>query len=168
VLLKLVETFVKVVAHYGLRESPQYMKASNDQFIHKKALAGFGINVALACQAFKTWDTGKTGSITDEELKAVFRHSFNEELSKHFVQVIMDVAHEKGNANEVGATCEDLVHIMSSGIVSIEEVQKLKGMAPNSGTKVTPAEDHGEAPTASQVEVDLQRFEREADSKATK
>jgi len=152
VLFGMVETVTRVLAHNLLPESPQYMKASNDQFHHKKALATFGVNVALACQAFKTWDTGCSGSITEEELKAVFLNCFDEELSKTFVKLIMDLARERGTENVDGASCEDLVHIISSGIVSIGEVQKLagggrgrgrgRGIEPkDSETKVTPVEN---------------------------
>jgi hypothetical protein len=148
VLIQFVDKVVKIVASFALPESKQYTKVMSENFLHKKALATFGINVAMACQAFKTWDTGKSGNISEEELKAVFRGSFNEDLSKHFVDVIMDVAHEQGNENEVGATCEDLVHIMSSGIVSIEELQKIragKGSSKKEGKDETKVAPEGEA-----------------------
>lgn len=54
VLLGFVEQVVLVVAQYGLPESRVYLRAMSEPFKHAKAMAEFGVQAALACQAFCT------------------------------------------------------------------------------------------------------------------
>lgn len=126
VLLGVCDTVVRIIACYALKESPVYANVLGENFRHKKALARFGVNAALASQAFKTWDTGKTKKITSQELLEVYKGNFDDELAKLFVQVVFDEAHSHGDATEgEGVTCEDLLHIIATGLVSIEELHKL-------------------------------------------
>merc|ERR1719387_1123768 len=92
-------------------------------------MAAFGIQSALACQAFQAWDTGghKEGEkpmINDQELMAVFKGHFDDELAGQFVRVIMKEARSAESDGE-DLTCRDLVRIMSSGLVSVEQLANL-------------------------------------------
>lgn len=143
VLLSLCEHIVKIVASYALPESPQYLRSFNQPFKLKKELATFSVNVALACQAFNAWDTGnKKGEkplVSEKELMEVFKKNFDGEVSAHFADVIMEVAREYTPDIQNGVTLDDLVHIISSGVVSIEELMKLKTTTGLYEDKVAPS-----------------------------
>jgi hypothetical protein len=150
VLLQMVEQIVLLVALYALPESPVYLRAQSEPFKHTKAMAEFGVQAALACQAFNAWDTsghkeGEQPSINEEELMAVFKGHFDDKLARRFVSVIMKEA--RGDDSEGDdLSCRDLVRIMSSGLVSTEELNKLPvEQAPQvlNATKISPTDDDG-------------------------
>merc|ERR1719160_690315 len=136
VLLGVVETIVGIVATVALPESPVYAKAKTEPFQFGKAMAEFGVRSALACQAFKAWDThqGKEGeepSINEKELKAIFKGHCDDDLAQAFANSILAEARLVGSEDEGNnVTCMDLMHIMSNGLVSCEQMEKLKGSVP--------------------------------------
>jgi hypothetical protein len=128
VLLNLVPHVVRVVANYGFKEeSKVYNKAISKEFSYKKVLARFAVNSALACQAFKTWDTSKDEdtepSISFKELLAVFKGSFDEETAAKFARVIFEEVHGAGT-DDLRLTCNELVGLMSTGLVSLEQLRE--------------------------------------------
>merc|ERR1712193_130344 len=136
VLLGVVETIVGIVATVALPESPVYAKAKTEPFQFGKALADFSVRSALACQAFKAWDTsarkeGEEPSIDEKELKAIFKGHCDDALAQAFANAILTEARLTGSEDEGNnVTCEDLMHIMSNGLVSCEQMEKMKGCAP--------------------------------------
>eukprot|EP00746_Dinoflagellata_sp_MGD_P111428 gnl/MRDRNA2_/MRDRNA2_48229_c0_seq1.p1 gnl/MRDRNA2_/MRDRNA2_48229_c0~~gnl/MRDRNA2_/MRDRNA2_48229_c0_seq1.p1 ORF type:complete len:594 (+),score=128.63 gnl/MRDRNA2_/MRDRNA2_48229_c0_seq1:114-1895(+) len=127
VLLGLVEQVVLFVAQYGLPESRVYLKAMSEPFKHAKAMAEFGVQAALACQAFYLWNQSGT-QINERELMDVFRKgNLDDKIAQQFVRVIMNEARSQGDDGEGDdLSCTDLIHIMSSGLVSLDELARLE------------------------------------------
>jgi len=158
VLLQFVEYVVMFVAMYCLPESPVYQRAQAEPLKIDKAMAEFGVRTALACQAFKAWDThadheeGQQPEINEQELMDVFKGHFDDKTTQHFVNVIMKEARGPQSDSE-NLSCRDLVRIMSSGLVSVEELVKLESIREareqkelakklnDESTKVSPADE---------------------------
>merc|ERR1719160_1785289 len=136
VLLGVCDTIVGIVATFALPESPVYAKAKTEPFQFGKAMADFGVRSALACQAFNAWDShqckeGEEPSIDEKELKAIFKGHCDDDLAQAFANAILTEARLTGSEDEGNnVTCKDLMHIMSNGLVSCEQMEKMKGCAP--------------------------------------
>eukprot|EP00928_Gymnodinium_smaydae_P049226 TRINITY_DN33018_c0_g1_i1.p1 TRINITY_DN33018_c0_g1~~TRINITY_DN33018_c0_g1_i1.p1 ORF type:complete len:532 (-),score=84.99 TRINITY_DN33018_c0_g1_i1:105-1634(-) len=129
VLLSVCDQIVKFVAFKLHPNRDVYVAAQNQKVNMPDALAKFGISTALACQAFKTWDKhaleGQAPSLSAEELTEVFKGPFDEETSKLIAGTLLNQV--EGDT----LTCEELVDIMSDGLVSIGRMRKeaAKGVA---------------------------------------
>jgi len=121
VLLKTVEQVVKVVAFYILPEGDVYSNAGSESHEYGKALAQFGLSTALACHAFKQWDThgvpGEEPQLTTDELAEVFSGPFDKDTAERFAMTITK------QVGKDALVCSDLVDLMSTGLVSIERMK---------------------------------------------
>jgi len=145
VFLGFVDTVVGVFAFYVVPHAELHSKACVEELHYSQALARFGINVALACQAFKSWnkdsdDCSKDSAISKEELADVYKTCFEPDVADKFAEVVIEQAVGDPKATEL--KCSHLVDLMSTGLVSTDRLKKF-------------AEEHADdpvdAPNPSQV-----------------
>jgi len=142
VILSHVDTVVGFVACHILPEKATYARAKTGQLKYQDALAKFGIDAALACTAFRKWNTheeqgeeGQAPKLTAVELAKVYSEKgcLPEDVAQHFVEAIQTAL----GTDEV-LECKNLVQLMSSGLVSLEsftvkkdaEEQPMSGILP--------------------------------------
>ncbi|CAE8604493.1 unnamed protein product [Polarella glacialis] len=126
VFLGLTEVLVGFVAFYLLPEKDFYNKAKTRQMNYGRELARFGLDAAIACEAFKNWNGGrgaeKDESISKAELASVYKSGgFDAEMSNQFAKVVVEECSKDG---ESSISCSELIDLMSTDLVSIERLQK--------------------------------------------
>lgn len=151
VLLSLSTVITSVVAFYVLPEKAVYLNAAVQQLEYDHTLAKFAVTTALACQAFKQWDTTSDASkqprLDMTELKSVFRAAYDDETATQIASTIMDQAQKEDKPGVL--YCDRLVDLMGDGLVSVAELRAhahKKHGAASSSSKVAPA------PAGDQVE----------------
>jgi hypothetical protein len=122
VLLGVCEMVTKVVAVLLLPESTIYSKVLREEFVYSQALARFGIDAALTCQVFRTWDKGGEGSVSKQELAHVFRGYLDPLAAQQVAEVIIEAAHGKDGETELSFV--QLTDLMSTGLVSMPALAK--------------------------------------------
>lgn len=148
VFLHYVDQVVAFVATWLLPEKKVYANAMNAKNDYSLSLAKFGVNAALACTAFKIWDTSSTqgeskSKISADELTKVYKDGgLTDELAQKFSKLVLDESqHMKSltdGADRDGLTCEDLVKFLSSGLVNLDTVRETQASPASKATKVLP------------------------------
>lgn len=124
VILSHVDTVVGFVACKILPEKATYARAKTAELKYQDALAKFGIDAALACTAFRLWDThegedekGQASKLTSAEMAKVYSEKLclPEGVAQEFVEAITTAL----GKDEV-LECKNLVQLMSSGLVSLD------------------------------------------------
>merc|ERR1712083_1211331 len=94
-----------------------------DELDFQRALAKFGINTALACQAYQAWDKGGGQGIDENELVEVYTKSFGTQsnIPRQLVAAVMNEV-RKGENKDASLSIEELVKIMSTGLVSLDRL----------------------------------------------
>jgi len=123
VILGYVDTIVGFVATKLHPKRKTFAKAKTETLHYGQALAKFGINAALACTAFRQWDshsTGGTPTITEDELVKVYTEKgcLPDATAKELAKAVM--AAVDGKSGEID--CNDLVKLISTGLVSLESL----------------------------------------------
>ncbi|CAE8619241.1 unnamed protein product [Polarella glacialis] len=127
VFLGVSDILVGLVAFYALPEKDVYANAKTRQMNYARELARFGLDAAIACEAFKNWNlsgqgAGKDESISKDELASVYiSGGFDAETGNQFAQVVVEECSKDG---ESSISCSELVDLMSTDLVSIERLQK--------------------------------------------
>lgn len=145
VFMGLVDNVVTIVATYILPEKDTYSRAKTTTLVFQDAVAKFGINAALACTAFRLWDQGKEEveggtHINEQELEKVYMDQgcLAPAIAKKFSAAIMEAVEESSGKKEL--TCEQLVRIMSTGLVTLDGLDHHIRLSTNDGPyKVGPA-----------------------------
>lgn len=122
VLLAVGDKVVAIVAFFLLPEKKVYKNAQKQKLEYGKAMAKFGISVALACQAFKQWDKSASEEeeprLTKDELAHVFKGPFKQDTANMFASVVCsEVSNES-------VTCAELVELMGDGLVSLQRLKE--------------------------------------------
>eukprot|EP00933_Yihiella_yeosuensis_P054333 TRINITY_DN5274_c0_g1_i1.p1 TRINITY_DN5274_c0_g1~~TRINITY_DN5274_c0_g1_i1.p1 ORF type:complete len:518 (+),score=69.47 TRINITY_DN5274_c0_g1_i1:54-1607(+) len=144
VLLGSVDAVVGFVALYLHPDKKTLKNAKTSNLQVSKALAQFGISSALACHAFKAWDThkGEKPEISGSELCNVFSGAFGEADAAAFTQTVLEAVHILHPGKET-LEAKDLVELMGDGLVSIETMrafaERNKGTTSSSKVHVQPA-----------------------------
>jgi len=94
VFLSLVDTAVGVYAFYCHKNKIIYNKARGTLVSYDDSLARFGVQMALACHAFKQWDNSGHGnssssSLDADEFAAVFQPFLSEKQAKHIAERVI-------------------------------------------------------------------------------
>jgi len=88
-----VKVIVGIVAYHLLPDRWSYKSAQTEKFVYGRALANFGVNTALACHAFKSWDHREAERrLTSSELAAVFEGPFDRDTAMKFAETVIEVA----------------------------------------------------------------------------
>jgi hypothetical protein len=146
VFLALVDNIVGVFAFFIVPHADINTKACVEELHYSHALARFGINVALACQAFKTWNKGDGGTeaaISKDELADVYKDCFDTETANNLSEVVIEQAVGDQKATELKFS--HLVKLMSTGLVSIDRIKKFAEIHADD------PEEHPEKPNSNQV-----------------
>jgi len=126
VFLSFVDTVVGFFAFFIVPHADLNSKACVEELRYSTALARFGINVALACHSFKTWNKGDSNgsepTISKDELAAVYSDCFDLETANKFAEVVIEQAVGDPNATEL--KCTHLVNLMSTGLVSTDRLKR--------------------------------------------
>jgi len=125
VLLKVCDVVVRFVALSVLPEKKVYKKMVEQDVDYSERVGRFAVNSALACQAFKTWNTHKSAhenpedeTLTEEEIAAVFEGPFSKEDAKTFAHVI----HKTTRTERSGIRGRELTELLGDGVVDIKEL----------------------------------------------
>mmetsp|Transcript_12329 Transcript_12329/g.28919 ORF Transcript_12329/g.28919 Transcript_12329/m.28919 type:complete len:536 (-) Transcript_12329:174-1781(-) len=153
VLFASINTIVGLISDYVLPEKKVYSAARLTQLEYGKALAHFGIQTALACQAFKSWDTGSAGTdatISKDELARLYAPYFGDDTAHQIAEVVMEQAHGKDGAHNL--TCPQLVELMGGALLSIEHLKEFAEQNADHGKEIREPSGPGKVHPASEEE----------------